>query len=77
MNSFVLVLALFVIIITASYLEHSKNKELNKIKSGEYTLECKLTTEGYTIVTTDRIRSRVNDVWLFDNGYSRNCKVLK
>jgi hypothetical protein len=77
MNTFVLLLALLVIVATGSYIKYSEISELNRVKSGEYTLECKLTTEGYTIVATDLIKSRVDDVWLFSNGYSRNCKVIK
>ena len=77
MNIFVLLLALLIVVAAGSYLKYSETEELNKVKSGEYTLECTLTNEGYTIVATDRIKSRVNDVWLFDNGYSRNCKVIK
>ena len=48
-----------------------------KVLSGEYQLACKVTTDGYTIIDKDKIVERVYNVWVFTNGYSKTCTVLK
>ena len=63
-----LVLALILII-----AENHNN--YNKILSGERILVCFIDNE-YKTIPPDMIEGKVDDVWLFKNGYARNCKVF-
>lgn len=49
---------------------------LEKVQSGEYKLECVLVT-GVKTIDPAKVEDYLDGTWLFTNGYSRNCKVLK
>lgn len=70
------VIALIVIVCSATWLNHSLNSELYAVQSGELTLRCVISDEARTI-KPNQVVGLMDGVWLFDNGHARDCEVVK
>lgn len=70
------IIALIVIICSATWLNHILNSELYAVQEGELTLRCVINDESRTIAPSQVVGLQ-DGVWLFDNGHARNCEVIK
>ena len=71
------ILLLVPVLILLLFLNFNQNtKTLAKLKSGEHTLICNITGE-YQIVEPSKIVNIVDSAYIFTNGYSKTCKILK
>lgn len=72
------VAAVSLILVASVVTDYKMNAVVfDKVKSGEYRLSCNLSEDRYTIVDKDKIVDRHDDVWIFTNGYSKTCTILK
>lgn len=70
------VIALIVIVCSLAWLNHSLSSELYAVQAGELTLVCVINDEVRTIAP-NQVTGLMDGVWLFENGYARNCEVVK
>ena len=69
---------LVLVLIIAIIVDYKMQSEVfDKVKSGEYQLACKLSNDGYIVVDKEKVIDRYDDIWIFTNGYSKTCKILK
>ena len=49
------------------------------VKSGETELYCFLKDQGWTYVPHEKVSGYIDDenIWVFKNGYSRQCKLIR
>lgn len=50
--------------------------DISKVKSGQYKLFCAL-PDGYRQVDNNLILTRIDDIWIFTNGQSKTCNIIK
>ena len=67
----------FLLLILSGYLI-SLDNPVNKIKSGDYILECYF-KDGWRVVGKDKILDfdEKSGTFIFTNGYAKNCIVYK
>lgn len=75
-NSIIMTLSLIFLVLMV-FLFHNDQKTEERVLSGEYQLVCKVTLDGYTVIDKDKVVERIGDAWIFTNGYSKTCKVIK
>jgi hypothetical protein len=56
-------------------LTESDRKMLKQVKNGEKYLICNF-KDGERVVNPDVITGFNDGVWIFDNGYAKNCRVI-
>ena len=50
--------------------------DLRAVQRGELTLVCTF-KDGERAIDPARVTGYIDDTWIFDNGYAKNCKVIK
>ena len=50
--------------------------DLRAVQRGEQTLVCTL-KDGERAIDPARVTGFIDDTWIFDNGYAKNCKVIR
>lgn len=48
---------------------------MNKLKQGNYTLVCYIDNQ-YRSIEPDKLVDRIDDTYIFTNGYASNCTIL-
>jgi len=69
----------FVLLVLSIFwlFDNSKSSTINKVKSGEYHLVCDIRDKGFVKIDPTMIIDIVDGTWIFENGYSKNCKMFK
>lgn len=63
-------LVLSITLIAVIYSMATYDPLLHKVQTGQLTLTC-----NDRVVPKERIVDFVDDTWIFDNGYAKNCEV--
>ena len=70
----VLVGVAMVVAITA--INYIFDANLRAVQRGELTLVCTF-KDGERSIDPARVTGFIDDTWIFDNGYAKNCKVIR
>lgn len=51
--------------------------KFDQVKSGEYHLVCDIKDKGFVDIDPNLLVDLIDDVWVFENGYSKKCTTIK
>lgn len=57
-------------------ISYAFDADLRAVQRGEVKLVCVM-KEGERVIEPARVTGFIDDTWIFDNGYAKNCKVIK
>ena len=76
MNRLALFAAGFAAAVAITALNYIFDADLRAVQRGELTLVCTI-KDGERAIDPARVTGFIDDTWIFDNGYAKNCKVIK
>lgn len=57
-------------------ISYALDADLRAVQRGEVKLVC-LMKDGERVIEPEMVTGLIEDTWIFDNGYAKNCKVIK
>lgn len=57
-------------------INYAFDADLRAVQRGELALVCEM-KDGERVIDPEMVTGYVDDTWIFDNGYAKNCKVIK
>lgn len=76
MNRLALFLAGVAVAVAVSSINYALDAELRSVQRGELALVCSF-KNGKRTIEPSRVISYTDGAWVFDNGYARNCEIIK
>lgn len=76
MNRLGQVLAGVAMAVAITAISYALDADLRAVQRGELTLVCEM-KDGERVIDPEMVTGLLDGVWVFKNGYARNCKVIK
>ena len=76
MNKLLLVLAGMAISFCFAAINYAASSDLRAVQSGEVDLVCVM-KDGDRTIDGSKVTGLMDDVWLFERGNAKNCRIIK
>lgn len=76
MNKLYTCAIVFLLFSVVGYTYKEDSEILSKVKSGQVKLSCD-TGSGTKVIAQNQVVAFENGIWIFTNGYSKTCQILK
>ena len=50
---------------------------ISDVKSGKVTLICDIKDKGHIEIDPEMVVDRIDGVWIFENGWAKNCATIE
>lgn len=77
MSKLLLVLSGAAIAFGFAAINYAASGDLRAVQAGEVELVCDMRDDEARKIAPSQVTGLMDGVWLFDNGHSRNCEVIK
>ena len=62
--------------VMATAISYALDADLRAVQRGEVKLVCTF-KDGERVIEPEMVTGLIDGVWVFSNGYARNCEIIK